>query len=177
MPLRAEYMSTDCDDDMFAIKHKNYAQTGFTLMEVMVAIAIMGVSLIGLMHIFSSLLSGIGKAELYAEGTMVAREVLERSLIGRRLEEGVYTGEVHDMFQWELIVTRRETAVDLQEGIMAMESSASVLPISWIEEESLLEMYELTVTVRWPDTPYPGNVTLTTLRALVNPDLAEEMEG
>ena len=72
--------------------------SGFTLMEVMVAVAVMGITLIGLMHIFSSLLSGIGKTELYAEGTLVAREVLERSLIGKNLEEGIYTGEVKQMF-------------------------------------------------------------------------------
>jgi prepilin-type N-terminal cleavage/methylation domain-containing protein len=142
---------------------------GFTLMEVMVAVAVMGIALIGLMHIFSSLLSGIGKTELYAEGTLVAREVLERSMIGKTLEEGIYNGEVRQMFKWELIVTRRETALDLEEGMIAMqESEAAVLPINWLEEDSPLEMYELSVTVTWPDTPYPGRVNLTTLRAMVN---------
>lgn len=161
---------------MINLWKKSGACSGFTLMEVMVAIAVMGITLIGLMHIFSSLLSGIGKSELYAEGTLVAREVLERSMIGKTLEEGVYSGDVKQMFQWELIVRRRETALDLEKGLIEMEeSSAAVLPIDWLEENSPLKMFELSVTVTWPDTPYPGSVTLTTLRAIVNPD-AEIME-
>ena len=149
-------------------------QAGFTLMEVMVAVAIMGMVLVALMHVFSSLLTGIGKTELYNEGTLVAREVLERSLIGQTLEEGVYSGEVHDMFQWELTVVRRETSLDLQEGIRAMESGSADLAIDWLEEESPLEMYELTVSVSWPDTPYPGKISLSTLRAIINPEAKDE---
>lgn len=106
----------------------------------------------------------------------MAREVLERSMIGKTLEEGVYSGDVKQMFQWELTVRRRETALELEKGLIEMEeSSAAVLPIDWLEENSPLKMYELSVTVTWPETPYPGSVTLTTLRAIVNPD-AEIME-
>ncbi len=143
-------------------------------MEVMVALAIMAISLVGLMHVFSSLLSGIGKTELYNEGTLVAREVLERHLIGNTLEEGVFNGEVNEMFQWELIVQRRETALDLQEGMLDDETEG--LPIDWLEEESPLEMYELSVSVSWPNTPYPGRVRLSTLRGIVNTE-AEDDEG
>ena len=149
---------------------------GFTLMEVMIALAIMGVSLVGLLHVFSNLLSGIGKSELYAEGTLVAREVLERNLIEKKLEEGIFSGEVNDMFQWTLVVTRRETALDLQEGQVLMEESGGGLPINWLEEESPLEMYELVVTVIWPETPYPGQVLLATLRGIVNPEADEAEE-
>ncbi|HPQ41392.1 MAG TPA: prepilin-type N-terminal cleavage/methylation domain-containing protein [bacterium] len=149
---------------------------GFTLMEVMIALAIMGVSLVGLLHVFSNLLSGIGKSELYAEGTLVAREVLERNLIEKKLEEGIFSGEVNDMFQWTLVVTRRETALDLQEGQVLMEESGGGLPINWLEEESPLEMYELVVTVIWPETPYPGQVQLATLRGIVNPEADEAEE-
>lgn len=144
-------------------------------MEVMVAVAIMGITLVGIMHVFSSLLSGIGKTELYNEGTLVAREVLERYLIQKTLEEGVFNGEVNSMFQWELTITRRETSLDLQEGIEKMNADGS-LPIDWLEEESPLEMYELTVNVSWPDTPFPGRVLLSTLRAVVNQN-ADDEEG
>lgn len=157
---------------MSYLSNKSGKCSGFTLMEVMVAIAVMGITLIGLMHIFSSLLSGIGKTELYAEGTLVAREVLERSLIGKNLEEGIYTGEVKQMFLWELVVTQRETALDFERGLIELEeSSTAALPINWLEENSPLKMYELSVTVKWPDTPYPGSVNLTTLRAIVNPEV------
>jgi prepilin-type N-terminal cleavage/methylation domain-containing protein len=156
-------------------RYSDNPQDGFTLMEVMVAMAIMAISLVGLMHVFSSLLAGIGKTELYSEGTLVAREVLERSLIGKKLEEGVYTGEVNQMFQWELTVTRRETSLDLQEGVQTVESGSG-LPINWLEEESPLEMFELTVEVRWPETPYPGHISLTTLRAIVNTEADDAEE-
>ncbi|MBN1297606.1 prepilin-type N-terminal cleavage/methylation domain-containing protein [bacterium] len=150
-------------------------QRGFTLMEVMVALAILSVSLVGLMHVFSSLLAGIGKSELYAEGTLVAREVLERNLIEKNLEEGIYTGEVNEMFQWTLVVTRRETALDLQEGQAVMQESQGHLPIDWLEDDSPLEMYEIVVTVVWPETPYPGQIQLATLRGIVNME-AEDAE-
>ena len=145
-------------------------ENGFTLMEVMVALTIMGISLVGLMHVFSTLLTGIGKSELYAEGTLVAREVLERNLIEKHLEEGEFSGEVNEMFLWTLTVTRRETAIDLQEGQILMSESNGQLPINWLEEDSPLEMYEMRVTVTWPDTPYPGRVHLATLRGIVNPE-------
>jgi len=150
-------------------------QNGFTLMEVMVAMAIMSICLVGLLHVFSSLLTGIGKSEFYAEGTLVAREVLERYLLEKTVEEGEFTGEVNDVFQWDLSITRRETALDLQEGQALMDESSGQLPINWLEEDSPLEMYELIVTVTWPTTPYPGRVQLSTLRGVVNPQ-AEEAE-
>lgn len=155
------------------MRYKNNG--GFTLMEVMIALAIMGVALVGLLHVFSNLLSGIGKSELYAEGTLVAREVLERNLIEKTLEEGSYSGEVNEMFQWTLNVARRETALDLQEGQAILNEAGGELPINWLEEDSPLEMYELVVTVTWPETPYPGRVQLATLRGIVNPE-AEDAE-
>lgn len=154
-------------------------QSGFTLMEVMVALAILGISLVGIMHVFSSLLSGIGKSEFYAEGTLVAREVIERYLLEKEVEEGEFTGEVNEVFQWILTITRRETALDLQEGQVLMEEGAGQLPINWLEEDSPLEMYELVVTVTWPETAYPGRVQLRTLRGVVNPeadDAEEQLE-
>jgi len=145
-------------------------------MEVMVALAIMAISLVGIMHVFTSLLTGIGKSELYAEGTLVAREVLERNLIEQDLEEGEYSGEVNEMYLWTLLVTRRETALDLQE---VMQESSSQLNMDWLEEDSPMEMYELSVTVTWPDTPYPGRIQLSTLKGVVNPkaeDSEEQLE-
>ncbi|MBN1355555.1 type II secretion system protein [bacterium] len=149
---------------------------GFTLLEVMVAIAILGLTLTGIMVVFSNSLQGIGKTELYTEGVLVAREAIERMMILPDMQEGFSSGVYNDMFRWEVQIIKRDTAVEAEKNEL-IDSIGPSLPLSWLEEESPLSLYEIIVDVTWPGTGYPGHVTLRTLQARVEiPELLMEAQ-
>jgi prepilin-type N-terminal cleavage/methylation domain-containing protein len=157
--------------------NKGDQSRGFTLLEVMVAVAILGLVVTGIMYVFSNALKGIGKTELYTEGVLVAREAMERTLIQPFLEEGISSGTFNDVFQWEVSILLRETAVE-SDTLDLAEAAGVTLPIDWMQEESPLRLYEVVVDVTWPDTGYPGHVSLRTLSARVElPDTLTVMEG
>jgi len=142
-------------------------------MEVMVAVAILGLVVTSVMYVFSNSLKGIGKAELYTEGVMVAREAMERILLRPTLEEGTYEGVVRDNFQWTVQVMPRETAVEAFNAEFT-EGSGGAMPLDWLQEDTLVRLYEITVTVIWPDSGYPGRVQFSTLSTRVEiPDVLE----
>ncbi len=156
------------------MSHLYRSNKGFTLLEVMVAMAILALVLTGIMQIFSNSLIGIGKSELHTEGTLVARRILESYLLIPDIEEGVYTGIEGDYYQWTVGVRRRETAGDMQEA--AVEEQQGALPIDWLDEESLVVLYEIAVEVSWNEASYPGRVKLVTMATRF--DLKdEEQEG
>lgn len=147
-------------------------QKGFTLLEVMIALAILTLVLTGIMQIFSNSLIGIGKSELHTEGTLVARQILENYLLLPDIEEGVYTGIEGDYYQWTVGVRRRDTTGDLQEA--AAEEQNGALPIDWLDEDSLVVLYEIAVDVSWNEASYPGRVKLVTMATRY--DLPDEEE-
>ena len=76
-------------------------QSGFTLLEVLVAIMIMGLSLGALLQQFA-LASRSGSASYDAtRATMHAREKLEELKLLPQLGEGVQSGSFDDGFEWE----------------------------------------------------------------------------
>ncbi len=147
--------------------------TGFTLMEIMVALAILSIALVGVMHVFTSSLTGIGKSELYTEAALVARQVMEAKLIDPNLAEGTEVGTYLDIFDWELDVVRQPVVTG--DDMDSLPSDQPMPVIDWLEEESPVVLYELTVTVSWPNAGYPGQFTLKTLSTRVEPE--EEAEG
>jgi len=145
---------------------------GFTLLEVMVALAILGMVLTGVMHVFSNSLAGIGKSELHTDGTLVARQVMEEFLLNPELEEGMYTGEMSETFLWQTEVVLRP--VETEDMDLDVDQNENQIPIDWLEEETPVLIYEIDVTVTWPDANYAGRVNLTTLLAKINPESDEE---
>jgi general secretion pathway protein I len=76
-------------------------QNGFTLLEVLVAIMIMGLSLGALLQQFA-LASRSGSASYDAtRATMHAREKLEELKLRKKLGVGVESGSFDDGFEWE----------------------------------------------------------------------------
>ena len=155
---------------MIGSKIKN---NGFTLLEVMVAIAIMSLLLTGVMRIFSSSLTGIGKSQLHSEGVLIARQKIEESLINMSLQEGVETGVEDDLFRWKVEIIPQE--IEFADP----ETPDPVLggPGTWIQEDSPMIIYDVIVTVEWPEAAYPGWIQLQTLACRVEIDQEEESES
>lgn len=121
---------------------------GFTLIEVLVAFAILALTLTALLRVFSTGLDSIGVAERYAAATALARSILD--------EIGV-----------EIPLVPDELSDDAGEGFIwyvRIAPSAAVKPI--IDTDPWLVPYDVAVTVSWQSG---GSVTLTTLRLASEP--------
>jgi general secretion pathway protein I len=72
--------------------------SGFTLLEVMVAIAILGISLVLIMQLFSGTLSSISLSRQYTEATFLARHKLEELRAEDKLLSGTQEGDFGEKF-------------------------------------------------------------------------------
>jgi len=95
------------------MKSNRNSEYGFTLLEVMVAVALFGLSVLFLLQLFSA---GLGSAKLtddYTKAVIYARGKMAEALLDRELSEGVSSGTTEDGFKWSVEVNRS----DLVEGV------------------------------------------------------------
>ena len=126
-------------------------QRGFSLLEVLVAFAILSVSLGVLLQVFATGLRNVGLSDDYSQATLYAQSIL--ASMGREtpLSEGVRSGPVNDRLSW------RSTVSAYVEGLPD-------------PEKSRVRAYRVSVEVYWPGLVQNRSVTLETLRlAAVEP--------
>ena len=136
------------------------AAGGFTLLEVLIAFAILVVCLGVLMRVFAGGLGSLDSSRHHATAVLVARSVMERIGIEFPLAAGRFSGDAGGEYRWQAEVRRS----DIAEAVAA--GGADYAP------------YDVTVAVAWRDRPL---VSLKTLRlgatsdaANAEPDAAEE---
>ena len=128
------------------------ADRGFTLVEALVAFAILAVSLAVLARAFSSGIGGINKSERYGTATLLARSALEQVGISIPVMPGEAARDAGNGFLLRLRI-----------------SPTSAVPSVPLQNR-LIVPYEVTATVEWP----VGAMTLTTLRLAIERDPAAE---
>jgi len=79
---------------------------GFTLLEVLVAMAILGVGLIVIIELFSGGLRLGRTAEEYTRAVGYARMKLEEISLAKTLEEGIEEGEFDREYRWQVEVKK-----------------------------------------------------------------------
>ena len=120
---------------------------GFTVLEVIIALAIMGIGLVVVMELFSGALRSGRLSKDYTEAFIYARGKMDEVLIDP--EEGSDTGEFKNLFRWESEVTRIET-----------EDSG------FKTEEQRWKTYKIKVKVLFPGLGGEKSIELVTLKII-----------
>ncbi len=107
------------------------SKMGFTLLEVVVGMAIVGLGVVILLEIFSSGLRLGSKSSERTEAVLYGRQVMDDALIRRDLRRGREDGSFENRYRWTLRVDplQEESVLDLSSG--------------WELEEVTLEMGNL----------------------------------
>ena len=85
-------------------RHGQQAREGFTLIEVLVAMAIVAISLSVIYAGFSVALQGRRAADDYEQATLFAESKLATVGAGGAIDTGTSSGDFNDRFHWELSV-------------------------------------------------------------------------
>lgn len=121
-------------------------QRGFTLIEVLVAFAVLAMLLGAIYQTFSSGLNASARAERRAVAALHAQSVLAAVGADGPISQGEATGELDGGYRWQTSVRLLESA----------------------GETARLDAFEVIVTVSWEATlGRQGSVSLNTLRLAV----------
>lgn len=129
-------------------------KNGFTLMEVLVAIAILGIGLGILLELFSGGLRSARTSEEYTRALWYGKAKMEEMLTAKDLSEGVTEDTFDSQFSWKSEVIKANPSVG-QEGTV----NAS-LPV---------DLYKIMVKVTWPSGQGERSLEMESLRAFKPP--------
>ena len=90
--------------------------TGFTLLEVVVAMAILGVALTVIIELFSGGLRLARTSTDYTKAINYARMKMEEIAVQQTMEEGSQEGEFDSAFRWQ-VETKKVDVLPIEKGI------------------------------------------------------------
>lgn len=117
------------------------AERGFTLVEVLVAFALLAISLGFLMHVIANVLNRTSEADLRSGAVQVGQSLLDRVGVDLPLEDGSSGGESGSRYRWQLEI-----------GPYGDEDDRRSWPVV---------AHQVTVTVTWGEN---GSLSLSTLK-------------
>lgn len=130
------------------------AERGFTLIEVMVATAVMAIGLVSALQIFSSSMLLAGSSARQTEALVLARSLIDEAMWRAELVEESYNGEA-DEFGWSVEIfpiERSLVALDAGPGLGAGDS------------ESEWELFAIRAVVTWQARGAEKQIELATAR-------------
>lgn len=119
---------------------------GYTLLEVLVAFAVLGMTLAVLFRIFSAGSNNVGTASEYLQATTIGEAQLESSGLNEPLETGRTEGIEAGKFLWTRTVAH------------------AVIPELGPPEAATIAAYAIKVDVKWPAGRDMRHIELETLR-------------
>jgi general secretion pathway protein I len=130
------------------------AKNGFTLMEVLVAMAILGIGLAILLELFSGGLRSARVSEEYTRALWYGKAKMEEMLTAKDLSEGVTEDTFDSHFSWKSEVTKANPSLGQESSVNA------TLPI---------DLYKVIVKVTWPSGQGQRSLEMESLRAFKPP--------
>lgn len=106
------------------------AGSGFTLLEILVAISIMAICLTVILQLFSGALKSGRLSDDYTRAVFHAKEIMEEILVSNALEEGVSEGRFDDSYSWKAEVVRIEQ-LEEEESRLPMDTFAIKVQVTW----------------------------------------------
>jgi prepilin-type N-terminal cleavage/methylation domain-containing protein len=119
---------------------------GFTLLEVVVAMTIVGIGVVTLLEIFSLGLRLESRSSAATEAMAYGRQTMDEILLRRKIEEGAQQGVLNDQTRWRL-------------GIEPVREPSETLALS-----SPWELKEITLNMRVAEAGKDRPVELRTYR-------------
>ena len=104
---------------------------GFTLLEVLVAMALLSISLAAIFELFSADLKGIAKSDDYSHAVIMAESKMRKILDDDTLKERSWTESTDDGYRIDAVVS--STASDRTENLQIKLLEIS-LTVSWIKD-------------------------------------------
>ncbi len=118
---------------------------GFTLLEVLVALALLSVALVVVLQLFSVNLRGIATSEDYAKATMRAEATMRDVLDDEDIAEKSSSETTPDGYRIDVSITKAD------------EKRTENLPV---------ELLKISLTVHWNDGAKERTLTLKTMKAV-----------
>jgi general secretion pathway protein I len=107
---------------------------GFSLLEVLVAVTILGIALGTLMALFSGSLNSAGASEEYSRAVLLARKGIEDAMLAETIVPGTDGGDfAGGVYAWTTTITPEELSDEEMDG----------------EKYPPFRLYEVEVEVRW----------------------------
>ena len=131
----------------------NCRTAGFTLLEALVALAVVGLALAAIAGVFSNALMGHETASDADVALALAEERL--ALAGATLRPGANSGTFGERFAWQTTVSRYDDADKTADVATAMP-----------------RLYRIAVSVAWQDGHHNRLLALSTLRLAAAPESA-----
>jgi general secretion pathway protein I len=103
---------------------------GFTLIEILVAISILGISLVVVLQLFSGALKSGRVSDEYTTGIFYAQEIMEEILLRTELTLGVEEGDFDNGYRWRAEILRIEQ-VEEETSKLPFETFQILVDISW----------------------------------------------
>jgi len=123
---------------------------GFTLIEVVVALALLGVGLIVIIELFSGGLRLGRISGEYTQAIGYARLKMEDSTLARQMNEGIEEGEFDKNFRWQLEVKK-----------------VNILPMEEVADLALpVELYQIKLNVIWKSGSQERSTVLESMKVI-----------
>lgn len=143
--VKSQKHAPKCSNQGSKVKSKE----GFTLLEVMVALTILGIGFVVIFQLFSMGLNSMERSENYTKAVIYAKEKLNEMIAMPEPQEGIKEGSSgkDNEFSWKAAALRYDTA-----------SFAKEPPFT---------IYQLTADVTWQEGLKQKNVHLETLKTVM----------
>jgi len=150
---------------------------GFSLLEVMIAVAILAVSLLAFMNFQSQSLMAAGRAQRISIATLLARQKMVQVLLeveqgiprgdfpDEREEEGVFEEELYPDYFWKLTINKFELPTpELGEE----QGEILVRALNILSEELTRSSREVRLTVGWTEFEDEEEEGITVVTHIIN---------